>query len=260
MRATALLSTIAFLALTNCSSETPVDIFDISGGVTGTVRTASGAPVAGAVITGTAAYPLAGSAMPITDSAQTGADGHYALRFITLNLADAEVPVSLTVRPPVTSGLLELDTSGFSVPIARSGPNPIRVDLVLSAYQPTAEHLVGEFSGRAGADFKAYDLFLAVDEVADSVRGVWSLAFVPTCSTHDGQFSGTLQGSELRLRLRPDGAAEATLDIVAHVLPGDTLIAGDLSLVQVGGGPLCYTIFDPFTLHYGDVVGLPVGR
>lgn len=260
MRASKLLALMAVLALTNCDSETPVDIFDINGGVTGTIRSASGASVAGAVVTGTAAYPLVGSTLPITDSAQSGADGQYSLRFTTLNLADAEVPVSLTVRPPVTSGLLGVDTSGFSVRMARSGPNPTEVDLTLFPYQPTAEHLVGEFSGRAGANFKAYDLFLAVDEVSDSVRGVWSLAFVPTCATHDGQFSGTLQGSELRLRLRPDEASEATLDMVAHVLPGDTLIAGDLTLVQLGGDQLCFTIFDPFTLHYGDVSGLPIGR
>jgi hypothetical protein len=260
MRAFVLLPAIAVLALTNCDGDTPVDIFDISGGVSGTVRTASGAPVAGAVVTGSASYPLGDTGMPISDSTQTSADGHYALRFTTLNLADADAPVALQVRPPVTSGLLGLDTSGFTVPIARSSPNPVQVDMALTPYQPTAEHLIGEFSGRAGADFEAYDLFLAVDEVTDSVRGVWSLAFVTSCSTHDGQFSGSLQGSELRLRLRPDEIYEATFDVVAHVLPGDTLIAGDLSLVQSGTDPLCFTIFDPFTLRFGDVSGLPIGR
>ena len=157
MRVSAFFSTIAFLALTSCESDTPVDIFDISGGVTGTVRTAEGAPVAGAVVSGIASYPLVGSILPIRDSAATDADGHYTLRFTTLNLADADVPVSLTVRPPVTSGLLGMDTSGFIVPIARSSPNPVRIDLALVPYQPMAKHLVGEFSGRAGADFKAYE-------------------------------------------------------------------------------------------------------
>jgi hypothetical protein len=71
-------------------------------------------------------------------------------------------------------------------------------------YEPTPERLLGEFSGQAGTGFETYNLFLAVDEVSDSVRGVWSLSFQATCATHDGPFSGILDGDELRLRLRPD--------------------------------------------------------
>ena len=37
-------------------------------------------------------------------------------------------------------------------------------------------------------------------------------------------------------------------------------ITGDLTLVQLGGDPLCFTTYDPFTMHYGEVSGLPIGR
>jgi hypothetical protein len=67
------------------------------------------------------------------------------------------------------------------------------------AYEPTPERLIGEFSGRAGEGFQDYSLFLAVDQVGDSVRGLWSLSFSVTCATHDGPFSGVLDGDQLRL-------------------------------------------------------------
>ena len=101
-----------------------------------------------------------------------------------------------------------------------------------SPYQPTPEALVGEFSGSAGDGFESYSLFLAVDEVGDSVRGLWSLSFTAACATHDGPFSGTLAGDRLRLRLRPDEGYEATLDLNAQVLPGDSVLAGPLTLVR----------------------------
>ena len=78
-----------------------------------------------------------------------------------------------------------------------------------SLYEPMLAHLVGEFSGQAGTDFKTYYLFLAIDRVADSVRGLWSLAFQTTCATHDGPFSGRLVGDQSQLRLRPDEDYEA---------------------------------------------------
>jgi hypothetical protein len=67
--------------------------------------------------------------------------------------------------------------------------------------------------------------------VTDSVRGLWSLSFQATCATHDGPFSGVIDGDELRLRLWPDEDSEATLDLRVRVLP-----------------------------RYGEVAGLPIGR
>jgi hypothetical protein len=135
-------------------------------------------------------------------------------------------------------------------------------------YEPTPERLLGEFSGRAGEGFENYGLFLAVDQVADSVRGVWSLSFQATCATHDGPFSGVLDGDRLRLRLRPDEPTEATLDLQVKVLPGDSVLTGSLTLVAPGtlppgyGGPaLCGSDeLARITLHYGEVAGLPIGR
>jgi hypothetical protein len=134
-----------------------------------------------------------------------------------------------------------------------------------SPYEPTLARLVGEFSGRAGQDFQAYDLFLALDQVDDSVRGLWSLAFQTSCSTHDGPFSGTLEGDQLRLRLRPDEDYEATFDLTLRVIPGDSVLSGRLTLLKLGsvagGGPtLCFNQFAPIALHYGQVDGLPIGR
>jgi hypothetical protein len=104
-----------------------------------------------------------------------------------------------------------------------------------------------------------------VDEAGDSVRGLWSLSFQTTCATHDGPFSGILDGDQLRLRLRPDEDYEATLDLTLRVLPGDSVLKGRLALVELGslpgGGPtLCFDDFDPITIHAGEVSGLPIGR
>ncbi|HEX7336080.1 MAG TPA: hypothetical protein VF252_02635 [Gemmatimonadales bacterium] len=107
---------------------------------------------------------------------------------------------------------------------------------------------------------QTYDLFLAIDEVADSVRGLWSLAFVTTCATHDGPLSGTLHGDQLRLRLRPDEAYEATFDLTVRVLPGDSVLSGGLTVVAVGTEPLCFDDFASIRLHQGEVDGLPLGR
>jgi hypothetical protein len=129
-----------------------------------------------------------------------------------------------------------------------------------TSYEPTPARLVGEFSGRAGDGFQTYDLFLSVDAAGDSVRGLWSLAFLTSCSTHDGPFSGTLEGDRLKLRLRPDEGYESTFDVDVRVLPGDSVLTGNLSLVQMGGEPLCFEEYAPITLHYGEVNGLPIGR
>ena len=129
-----------------------------------------------------------------------------------------------------------------------------------SPYQPEQAALVGEFSGRAGTDFKTYHLFLAVDEVSDSVRGLWSLSYVTTCFTHDGPFSGSLSGDRLRLRLRPDEPHESTFEVGLRVLPGDSVISGQVALVVPGEGPQCFSDHAPITLHYGEVNGLPLGR
>lgn len=135
-------------------------------------------------------------------------------------------------------------------------------------YEPTPGHLLGEFSGGAGAGLETYGLFLAVDQVADSVRGVWSLSFQATCATHDGPFSGILDGDRLRLRLQADEENEATLDLRVRVLPGDSVLTGSLTLVAPGTPPpgyegpaLCGSDkLASITLHYGEVAGLPIGR
>ena len=97
-------------------------------------------------------------------------------------------------------------------------------------YEPTPERLIGEFSGQAGEGLQAYGLFLALDQVEDSVRGLWSLSFQATCTSHDGPFSGIIDGNELRFRLRPDEDYEATLDLRVRVLPGDSVLTGSLTL------------------------------
>ena len=134
-----------------------------------------------------------------------------------------------------------------------------------SPYEPTPAHLVGEFSGQAGRDLRTYDLFLAVDQVDDSVRGFWSLSFQTSCATHDGPFSGILDGDQLRLHLRPDEDYEATMDVTLRVLPGDSVLTGRLTLVELGSLPggeptLCFNEFDPITMHFGEVSGLPRGH
>ena len=127
-------------------------------------------------------------------------------------------------------------------------------------YEPKPADLVGEFSGQAGESLQTYDLFLAVDQVDDSVRGLWSLAFQTSCSTHDGPFSGTLDGDQLHLRLRPDEDYEATFDLTLRVVPGDSVLSGRVTLVEFGSEMLCFNDFAPITLHYGEVGGLPIGR
>ncbi len=135
-------------------------------------------------------------------------------------------------------------------------------------YEPTPERLLGEFSGMSGRGFETYGLALAVDEVADSVRGLWTLGFTATCATHDGPFSGVLDGDQLLLRLRPDEPSEATLDLRVRVLQGDSVLIGPLALVAPGtfppgnnGPALCGSDeLDPITLHAGDVAGWPFGR
>jgi hypothetical protein len=130
-----------------------------------------------------------------------------------------------------------------------------------SPYEPIPGRLIGEFSGRAGQGFRIYDLFLAVDQVTgDSVRGLWSLAFVATCSTSDGPFSGTLNGDHLTLHLQPDQEDDATFDLTARVLPGDSVLSGSLHVVGFGGTPPCFESFATITLHQGEVDGLPIGR
>jgi hypothetical protein len=130
-----------------------------------------------------------------------------------------------------------------------------------SPYEPIPARLIGEFSGRAGQGFRVYDLFLAMDEVsADSVRGLWSLAFATACSTTDGPFSGTLTGDHLELHLQPDQQDETTFDLTARVLPGDSVLSGNLVVVGFGGVPPCFESFATVRLHKGEVDGLPIGR
>jgi hypothetical protein len=135
-----------------------------------------------------------------------------------------------------------------------------------STYEPTPARLIGEFSGQAGTGFQTYDLFLAVDEVGDSLRGLWSLAFQATCATQDGPFSGVLDRDQLRLRLQPDETHEATLDLLVRVQPGDSVLSGRLTLVSAGSVPprfpaLCISDeLAPIILHHGEVAGFPIGR
>ncbi|HET6798445.1 MAG TPA: hypothetical protein VFH40_14895 [Gemmatimonadales bacterium] len=133
-------------------------------------------------------------------------------------------------------------------------------------YEPTPARLLGEFSGQAGTGFQTYDLFLAIDEVRDSVRGLWSLTWQASCATQDGPFSGVLDGDQLRLRLLPDETHEATLDLRVRVQPGDSVLSGRVTLVAAGSVPqgspaLCISDeLAPITLHYGEVAGFPIGK
>jgi hypothetical protein len=123
----------AILALGGACTGPEADLFSIQGVVTGRVRNASGASLPQATVHATATYPLAGGAFPLTDSARTGPDGVYAVRFVTGNLADARVPLTLTVNPPAGSGLVAHDTTGLTVLIARAAPprDTTYVDVVL---------------------------------------------------------------------------------------------------------------------------------
>lgn len=129
-----------------------------------------------------------------------------------------------------------------------------------SPYQPNPGALVGAFSGRAGSDLETYDLFVAADQVSDSVRGLWSLSYLTSCSTHDGPFSGTLSGDRLLLHLRPDTPDEATFEVSLQILRGDSVLSGQIVSVVPGAAPLCFSDYAPITLRYGDVNGLPIGR
>lgn len=133
-----------------------------------------------------------------------------------------------------------------------------------SPYEPVPEALIGDFSGTAGSGFETYNLLVRVEEIGDSVRGLWSLSFQASCATQDGPFSGVLEGNRLRLRLRPDEATEATLDLNVRVLPGDSVLTGPLTLLasgDVGTGPaLCGSDqLAPVTLHSVAAGGLPLG-
>jgi hypothetical protein len=85
-------------------------------------------------------------------------------------------------------------------------------------------------------------------------------AFLTSCSTHDGPFSGTLDGDQLHLRLRSDEDYEVTFDLTLRVVPGDSVLNGRVTLVELGSETLCFNDFAPITLHYGEVGGLPIGR
>lgn len=118
-----------------------------------------------------------------------------------------------------------------------------------SPYQPNPEALVGEFTGGASSGVGPYELRLTVDEVSDSLRGAWSLSFVTSCSTHDGPFSGTLSGDLLTVHLRPDQPEEATFDLSFRVLPGDSVLNGQITAFVPGTTSICLGMFEPLKLH-----------
>ena len=72
-------------------------------------------------------------------------------------------------------------------------------------------------------------------------------------------------GDQLQLRLRPDEDYEATLDLTLRLQPGDSILGGRVTVVQLGtipgGGPtLCFEDFAPISLRYGEVDGSPSGQ
>lgn len=133
-------------------------------------------------------------------------------------------------------------------------------------YEPTPERLLGEFTGIGGTGFGQYGFTLTVDQVSDSVRGSWYLGFTASCASHGGPFSGVLQGDQLQLQLRPDEFTEVTLAMALRVLPGDTVLAGRLTLVSRGRIPQDRPVFctsdelAPVRLHASEVAGASVVR
>jgi hypothetical protein len=121
---------LAGLACTG--SET--DLYGIQGIVAGRVTNAFGAPIPQATVRATANYPLSGSSLPITDSVRTDEQGGYLVRLVTGNLSDARAPLTVTVSPPVGTGLAARDTTGLSVLISKAAPprETTYVNLVLS--------------------------------------------------------------------------------------------------------------------------------
>ena len=109
------------------------DLFSVTAVVTGTVRTSTGAPVAGAAVTARLAWLTEPGAGLPADSATrwTNAGGAYEVEVGTLNAPDQDVALALHVEPPAGSGLAPADTAGLRVRIARREPGRIRVDVTL---------------------------------------------------------------------------------------------------------------------------------
>jgi hypothetical protein len=252
------------------SGDPLCDTCTTSSIIYGQVRYAGGGPIPGAAVTIEARRDKCSSADVPTGSESglvAGPDGRYRTQLFAYARFTAcprvsVVPPGSALGPTVAEGPTVQFLPDFG---ANQQRDSVRVDVEvpLGAYQPTPARLVGEFLGDAGEGFQTYSLFLAIDEVTDSVRGLWSLSYTATCATHDGPFSGTLTSDELRLRLRPDEDYEATLDVVLRVVPGDSVLTGDPAVIAHGNvpGPPCGSDeLAPITLHSGDVAGLPVGR
>jgi hypothetical protein len=262
---------VAGVALLGCTGPT-CDVCTNSAVVYGRVSYAGGGPVAGALVSVEGRQESCSSPTVVMQSDSglvADADGAYRTRLIsafgliTACLRVTAVPPGAPVEPAVAEGAtVELNPDFGTNRQMDSTQVDLEVPLA-AGYQPAPERLIGEFSGDAGEEFQNYNLFLAIDEITDSVRGLWSLSYTATCATQDGPFSGTLNGDRLQLGLRPDEDDEVTIDLPLRVVPGDSVLTGDPAIVALGGSgiPPCGTDeLAPVTLHFGDVPGLPVGR
>jgi hypothetical protein len=272
MRTSAPRVSVLTLALLGCSdSQQPCEFCTTSAVVYGQVRYAGGGPIAHAPVAVDAHREICSSSDILAGSPSgfaTGENGSYRVLLTADGNGFIACPRVSAVAPGTgLTAAVDGPTVVFHPDGATQQLDSVRVDvevpIAAAPYQPTPDRLVGEFQGSGGEDFQVYNLFLAIDEVADSVRGLWSLSYTATCATHDGPFSGTLTGDQLQLHLRPDEGYEATIDVTLRVVPGDSVLTGDATVVAHGtpDEPLCGSDeLAPVTLHFGEVDGLPVGR
>jgi hypothetical protein len=254
---------LAGATLLGCSGPS-CDVCTSSAVVYGLVRYAGGGPIAGAQVTVEGRQESCSSPTVVIQSDSglvAGPDGAYRTRLIspfgmiTACLRVTAVPPGATVEPVVAEGATVELNPDFGTNRQRDST---QVDLEVplgSGYQADPVRLVGQFSGDAGQDGQHYNLLLQINGVTDSVRGLWSLSYTGTCATHDGPFSGTLTGDQLQLRLRPDEEYEVTIDLPLRVVPGDSVLTGDPTVVALGNPPIppCGTEeLAPLTLHSAD--------
>jgi hypothetical protein len=271
MRASNLRLSLLTLSLLGCGdSQQPCEFCTTSAVVYGQVRYSGGGPIASAPVAVDAHRESCSSSdIPAASPSgfSTGTDGNYWVLLTTGGNEFTACPRVSAVAPGTELTAFADGPSLVFHPDGEPQLDSVRVDVEVpvsaTPYQPNPEHLVGEFQGSAGEGFQVYDLFLAIDELTDSVRGLWSLGYTATCATHDGPFSGTLTGDQLQLHLRPDESYEATIDVSLQVVPGDSVLTGDATVVAHGTPdiPLCGSDeLAPVTLHFGQVDGLPLGR
>ena len=114
-----MLTTLLF-GMLGCSTESPpIDLFTIQGVVAGSVVTSAQTPVAGAMISATAQYPLPSGPLPLNATTLSDSAGRFRLVFTLGNLRDTLVPVMMHTT---AAGYASRDTAGLFVRITRFVP------------------------------------------------------------------------------------------------------------------------------------------